>query len=615
MTRRALLFAVSLVVATAAVGVGTAVPDARLRISDVGTDPGTPVAGEPVTLSPTIESSAGSDEAVTVDTVTAEADGEVIGEQTDVGSLSPGDDLTVPVTTTFDDPGEYTVTFTVEGTDEDGDEVTVTVEETVTVSPVPDVRLTVDDVDVQPETPTAGAPVTVPVSVDSSGGSTQPVEVDRVSLLDGDETLVTADDLGSLSVGDGITVPLTTSFEQPGAKNLTVAFEGTNANDETVRARLPVTIPVERGAPAIDTRTRPAIEGVASPVTVFVGNPTEATLRNVAVTVDAAGIEPLIDRRVIPALQAGASTNLSFDVRPTSVGETLLETSVSYTTAAGTTASMEEIDRLSIDQLEEDVSVRVETVDAQPESTQPDLTSGVEGFLDTGQDQEQQEGEEGDLRVTVSNLGNAPITDVVVDPRAGSQSLGARPVAETVAPNAEASVTVSIERTPPAEIVFETTYGIGGAESTTEASFDPLPNRGRVAVTGVDVEADGDELEITGDIGNPGDGEVSGVVVSVADTEGVTPALGGQDFFVGAIEGNSFAPFELAARADENATALTLEVEYLVGGDPRTETLQVPMTDVSDSSGDDNPPVLLLLGFVVLFFIATGTTIIIATRS
>lgn len=615
MNRRALGLALLLAVAAATAGLGTAVPEAQLRVSDVGVDPATPVAGEPVTLTPTVESSVGSDQAATVDRVTARVDGRVIGEQTDLGALSPGDDVTVPVTTTFDEPGEYTVTFTVEGTDEDGDDVTVTRRETVVVSPVPDVRLTVTDTDVQPATPTAGAPVTVPVSVDSSGGSTQPLTVDRVSLVDGNETLATAGDLGALSVGDGITVPLTTTFDEPGVRNLTVVFEGTNDNGERVVARQPLTIPVEAGSPAVETRDVRAVEGVASAVEVVVANPTEATLRNIAVTVDGEGVEPIVDRRVVPTLASGATTNLSFDVRPDIAGETILRTNVSYTTAAGTEAALSDSAVLSAAPRESSVAVRVRTIEAQEQSNQPNLDAGVGGFLDTGDQGDEQEGQEGDLRVTVANVGNAPITNVVLRPRAANRSLGARPVTDRLAPNSEQSVTVSLERTPPAEVVFEASYTVAGNESSAQATFDPFPDRGRVTVTGVDVQDSGDELEITGDVGNPGQAEVSGVVVRVANTDNVTPALGGQDFFVGAIEGNSFAPFELAATADENATDLTLEVEYLVAGDPRTETLQVPVTDVSRSSGDGGPPALLFVGILLVFLLLVGTTIYLARRS
>lgn len=608
--------AILLAVAVAGVGFATAVPDAQLTVGDVDVDPETPVAGEPVTLSPTIESSAGSDEAVEITSVTATVDGEELDTKENVGTLSPGDDVTVPVTTTFEDPGQYTVTFTIEGEDEDGDGVTVTREETIVVSPVADVRLTIDDVEIQPETPTAGAPVTVPVSVASSGGSNQPVEADQVRLQDGSETLVAAEDLGALAVGDGITVPLTTTFENPGTKNLTVVFEGTNANDEQVSARLPVTIPVEPGAPAIETRGPPAVEGVTTNVEVFVANPTEAALRNVAVTVDGEGIDPIIDRRVVPALQAGTSANLSFDIRPAIAGETVLQTNVTYTTVAGTTAEVQETEPVTIVPREEAVSVRVDTVDPQPESNQPALdAAGVEGFLDTGGDQQEQEGSEGDLRVTVSNVGNAPLNDVVLHPQAAEESLGARPVTDRLPPNSEESVTVSIERTPPAEIVFEAAYTVAGERSNAQASFDPLPDRGRVAVTGVDVEADGDTFEITGDIGNPGEGEVSGVVVSVAETEHVTPALGGQDFFVGAIEGDSFAPFELTATVDENATTVPLEVEYLVAGDQRTETVEVPVESVSRNSESDGPSLLLIGGIVVLLVVLVAVTIGLARRT
>ena len=597
----------------AGAGVVSAVPNAQLTVSDVTVDPGEPVAGEPVTITPTITSSVGSDEPVTIDSVNATVDGEVIGEVTDEGTLSPGDAVSVPLTTTFDEPGVYAVNFTIVGTDDADERVTLTRQETVVVSPVPAVRLTVDDVAVDPATPTVDEPVTVPITVASSGGSTQPVEVDSVSLLDGDEEVAAATDLGALATGDSITVPLTTTFDSVGERTLTARLRGTNARDEPVTVTRPVTVVVEQGAPAVEMTTNESVAGVPAEVPVTVSNPTEATLRNIVVTLGGDGVEGEIDRRVVPALDPGEASALSFSVRPTGAGEALLEADLSYTTAAGTQANTSMTDTLPVDPLEETVSVRVTSADAEQESQNTDLGVGVEGILDGGNQQSESDSSEGDLRVTVSNLGNAPLRNVVLDPRAGNQSLGARPVADSLAPGSEESVVVSLERTPPTEVVFEATYDVAADSASAVATFDPAGTRGGVAVTGVDLETSGQRLEITGDIGNPGGSEVSGVVVSVDAAEGVTPAYPRRDFFVGAIDGDGFAPFELTATIDENATHVPVTVEYVVAGDERTETVDFPIEDGPDSDdGGGNSP--LLLGAVVAMLGSLLAAIVIFAR-
>lgn len=594
------------------VGTATAVPAVQLTVSDVSVDPDEPVAGEEFTITPTIQSSAGSDQAVTIDSVSVTVDGEQIDAVTDEGTLSPGDSVSVPFTTTFDEPGEYTVQFEISGTDEDGEQVTLTREETVTVSPVPDVRLTVDDPAIEPETPTAGAPVTVPITVDSSAGSSQPLTVDSVALLDGEQQLLETSRVGALAVGDSITVPLTTTFDSPGEKSLTTELRGRNAKNETVVVREPLSLVVEQGAPAIEMTNLSAVEETTSAVSATVSNPTEATLRNIVVTVDSDGASSAVDQRVIPSLDPGETAERQFRLRPGGAGETPLEANVSFTTAAGTEASVSMTEILAVDPLEEAVSVRVRTVSAEDETQQTDIAGGVEGILDA-QDQPETDTAEGDVRVTVSNLGNAPLRNVVLDPLAGEASLGARPVTNELAPGTEESVIVSLEGTPPTEVLFEASYDVGTDAARTTTAFEPERNQGSVSVTGVNLETSGEQAVITGDIGNPGVGDISGVVVLVDSAEGVTPAYPNRDFFVGEIEGDGFAPFELTATLTENATEIPLEVQYLVDGDERTETVELPVEEAPDED-DGGGPSVIVVGLVVVLLTALLSTVVLFAR-
>ncbi|WP_336328676.1 hypothetical protein [Halovenus sp. HT40] len=594
-------------------GTGGAVPNAQLTVSDVTVAPEEPTAGEPVTITPTVSSSAGSDEPVEITEVTATVDGDEISEKENVGTLSPGDSVGVPFTTTFDEPGTYTVTFEFTGVDEQDERVTITREETVVVSAVPAVRLTVDDVAIEPETPTAGAPVTVPITVASSGGSTQPVEVDAVELRDGNETLASAEGTGSLSAGESITVPLTTTFDRPGEKRLSARLRGSNANGEPVVVTRPVQFVVEPGAPTVEVNNRSAIQGTASGISVTVSNPTEVALRNIVATVDGGGLEGVVDRQVIPTLAAGAQANVEFTVRPETAGEALLRTNLSYTTAAGTSATREHSTVLSVPPLEEDVSVRVETDTEDQDQQNQDLGVGVDGILDGNNQQQEDNGRPGDVEVVVSNLGNAPIQNVVLDPRAGNQSLGARPVADELAPGSEQSVTVSLARTPAAEVVFDTSYDIGVNSSTATATFDPAGSRGAVSVTSVDIESGDGEVEITGDIGNPGGSPVSGVVVAVESGTGVQPVYPNRDFFVGEVDENAFAPFELTAAVEENASSIPLEVTYLVDGDRRTRQVELPIEEPVTDQPNNNPPAILV-GGVVLALLMLFSVIVIFIR-
>jgi hypothetical protein len=567
-----------------------------------------------VTITPTVSSSVGSDEPVEITEVTATVGGEEIGEKENVGTLSPGDGVSVPFTTSFDEPGTYTVTFEFTGVDDQNEQVTVTREETIVVSAVPAVRLTVEDVAIEPATPTAGAPVTVPVTVASSAGSTQPVDVDEVELRDGSETLVSATDTGALSAGGSITVPLTTTFDRPGEKQLTARLRGTNVDGDPVVVTQPVQFVVEPGAPAIEINNRSAVEQTASTISVTVSNPTESTLRNIVATADGGGLDTVVDRQVVPTLAAGAQADVEFTVRPETAGEALLRTNLSYTTAAGTPATLSRSAVLSVAPLETDVSVRVETSSDEQSQQGQNLGVGVEGILDANAQQQEQSDQSGDVEVVVSNLGNTPIRNVVLDPRAGNQSLGPRPVTGTLAPGSEESVTVSLARTPATTVVFETRYDVGANTSSATATFDPVGSRGAVSVTGVNIDSGDGEVEITGDIGNPGGSPVSGVVVSVESGEGVDPIYPNRDFFVGEVDENAFAPFELTAEVDENATEIPLEVTYLVAGDRRTEQVTLPIEEPVTEDSNNNPPVVLVAGVVLALLILLSVIVILTRR-
>jgi hypothetical protein len=578
-----LLISVALVVPFAAGGV----PDVLLTVDDVSVDPDSPVPGDPVRISPTIDSSVGSDGPVSVDAVRLTVEGETVRTAENVGALAPGDDVDVPFTTRFDEHGVYEFTVHVEGTDDDGNTVTVTHRDTLTVVAVADVRLTVDDVDVEPATPTAGAPVTLPVTVASSVGSNRPVTVDSLALIEDGETVVEATDLGSLAPGDAVTVPLTPTFDRAGVRDLTVRFTGTNPNGEEVGFTRPVTVVVEEGAPVITPVTDTAVRNVTAPVSVRVANPTEAVLRNVSLSAGGESVTQTGESPAIPVLQPGETVNRSLRVRPETTGNTGMTIAVNYTTAAGTTASFTREAGLAVEPVDESVALRATTIEEQQDDSGTDLGVDVPGVLQEGQDETA--ASEGDIRVTVSNVGNAPVTNVVLDPVAGGQSLGQRPVTDRLPQGREASVVVSLERAPPSAVEFRAQYDVAGKRSTTATGFETVPERGAVTITGVDIEENGETVEISGDVGNPGSQRVSGVIVAVGQTDSVSPAYPGRDFFVGAVEGDAFAPFELRATLEENASAVPIEVTYIVAGDERSETVRLPVSDFSRETSRRGP--------------------------
>lgn len=484
--------------------------------------------------------------------------------------------------------------------------VTLAVLAVPAVADVPDARITVDDVTVAPDTPTADAPVTVSVTVANSGGSADPVTVDSIAVVNDGDVLVEATDSGALSPGDDVEVPLTTRFDTPGEHTLTVRIEATDDDDNTVTVTRPVTVVVEQGAPAVEITPEPAVNGTVSEVPATVSNPTEATLRNIVLTVDGQFVEGITDRRVVAALDPGEEANVTFRIRPEASGNIRLDTAVSYVTAAGTAESVDRNRVLEVDPLDTGVSIRVSTaVEDEQEGNQDSLGVDVPGVInDASGDAENEQEDSGDVRITVANVGNAAVTDVVLEPTADNATLAAQPVTDLLGPGEEATVPVTLGRTPVTAYTFEAAYTVAGSRERVSTGLDLGPDLGSVTVTGVDIAVDDETALITGNVGNPGKGAISGIVVSVGEAEEVRPSYPNRDFFVGEVDGDAFAPFEVTATVGENATHVPLEVQYLVGGDVRTDTVRLPVEDVDRETDDSGLSISQISGVagIALFF-------------
>jgi len=107
------------------VGAAGAVPDARVAVTDATVTPATPTAGAPVTVEATIRLSGASASAADLDRVAVrDPNGTVLGAATGLGTLSPGETLSVPVTLVVDEPGGYDLS--VVATVSDADDETAT---------------------------------------------------------------------------------------------------------------------------------------------------------------------------------------------------------------------------------------------------------------------------------------------------------------------------------------------------------------------------------------------------------------------------------------------------------------------------------------------------------
>jgi hypothetical protein len=456
---------------------------------------------------------------------------------------------------------------------------------------VPDARLTVSDVTVSPDSPVVGETITVSATVQNSAGSDSPAEIRRVELRDANgDRLTRANNLGSLSGGDSLTVPLTVNFSDPGTRDLQLRVVAEDGDGDEVTLTRPVPVAVETaspqaeltvGDPAVDSPTRVAVE---------LSNPAATAVRNLEVTfADSLG-EPTVERRVVPQLDAGETTVVNLTTVPAESGTQRLAVNVSFTGASGTEQVRTVGRTVDVAPYRDDLGIAVSRV--QPEEQDAGVDGGAGGLAGllggaaggAGGGQLTQGGSEeadptGRVAVEVTNFGTVVTDDVVVTPVAGNGTLPRVALDGRLAPGESGTVEVDLSEVRDRTAVeFRVDYRAGVRDSRTTATYDWRPAVADLTVTDLDVTVGDDgEVRITGNAANVGGGEATGVVVSVVPSEGVSPTYPQRDYFAGTVSGSDFAPFDLTADVADGVESLTIRLSYRTDGVPVTREVGVPV--------------------------------------
>ncbi|MES3516340.1 MAG: hypothetical protein PPP58_01630 [Natronomonas sp.] len=452
------------------------------------------------------------------------------------------------------------------------------------VSAVPDARLSVADVSVGPDRPTTGEPTTVSATVALSAGSNSPAEIDAIRLQDGTDTLAEAEDVGSISPGDTVSVDLVAAFDEAGRHDLTIKVDGTDDAGVSTSAERPVTVVVEDSPPTIDVDGT-LVAGVESTLSVNLSNPAVDPIRNV----DVAVLEgtSLGDSDTEAVIDPGDSANFEVATRPDSVGPTDARIRVAYTTATGdrqTTVTSTEFDA---EPLDDDLGVEIRPIqpeeDADDDAAIDDLIGGVGDAGEGLEAQDDATNAPTGIEVVVTNFGNVPVSDAVVEPSAAESVprafLGGIEPGETVA------APIDLAAVAPGTVEIDVSYRIDDEhDGTASVVYDHRPATAAVDLTGVDVERTDGDIRITGNAANVGEAPVTGVVVGVGDAENVTGAYPQRDYFVGTVDGSEFAPFELTASVSGAADAIPVEIRYRVAGADRVEVVELPIESTDEDT-------------------------------
>ncbi|MDS0293221.1 NEW3 domain-containing protein [Halogeometricum luteum] len=436
---------------------------------------------------------------------------------------------------------------------------------------------------VSPEQPAPGEQFTVRTTIQNSQQSGGGFEITDVYVRQRGSTddVARVEDIGTLPPGSDVTVPLTASFDSPGTRELRVYVVGRNPSDEVVRLQYPVVVTVREGGPQVGISAEDAVVGTEGTVQVTAANGEDAAVRNVRVSLSGdAGIRD--DTRVLATLPANRSQTFNFSVTPRS-RTTRLEARVQYTTTSGSARTVTESVTLEADPLRESVQ----------------LDASVVG-----------DGADPDVAVDVSNLGNAPLEDAVVELARDGSVLFRRPVAD-VAPDETRTARVNVSNVESGPMDVRVRYETGGrtGEATTRLNYSANP--GRIELTGLDYETEEGRLHVSGTASNVGLGDVDSVVVRVVRTENVTPARPNPEYFVGSIPASDFSSFDLYAEVDPGTETVPIEVTYLANGAERTTRTELDVSDLNAQSPEEDdggglPMIPLVALAVVALLVIVG---------
>ena len=527
---------------------------ANVSVSSVNVTPQQPVPGDDITIEPTVENLQSSSAGFAVDRIVLEEnkddDPEEFARVENLGVIGAGSSRTVPLTTSFDETGTYDLRVRVVGQDtstgrfsELSYPVFISVEDRAP-------QLAVEANDSAVGVRAAGS-MTVANSLDSPIENVEvTVSGEDVRITDGREVLATLDS------GASQTVAFNYRADSPGEHRLRAELDYTTTGGTSGTVTESVVVQTEDVHPQIDVDTNDSIAGVDANGTVTVANGLGAAVTNAELTVEGDGVRIRNDREVFTRIDSGASSTTSFDFRPTAAGDHELTATLRYTTNGGTTRTTTETVTVAADPLRDRVGLDVST-------------------RGSGTDQS--------VTVDVLNQGNAPLTNVSVR----GTSTGAtvqRALVSRVAPGDSRTVRLNATLSrDSAAVDIEATYEIAQRTGSTTASTALTQSPGRIGLTGVEVVPEGGQLRISGTASNLGSTDAESVLVSVVETERVTPASPNPEIFIGPVPASDFAAFDVYATTEGNVSTVPLRVSYLVDGERRNQTVEVDTASASRS--------------------------------
>ncbi|CDK40332.1 uncharacterized protein BN903_18 [Halorubrum sp. AJ67] len=185
--------------------------------------------------------------------------------------------------------------------------------------------------------------------------------------------------------------------------------------------------------------------------------------------------------------------------------------------------------------------------------------------------------------VTFTNYGNVKLSDVEIA-AATDDEVRDRRNALDVGPAEADSVTFETDNYETDTVTFTVAYTARGERyETTRTVTLNRQVTGEIRLTGLEVTETGAATSIEGEAANIGGTDVESVLVSIPDTDGISPVGGSGEYFVGSVDASEFATFELTANVESDT--VPIEIAYIVDNNRVTTTQTIDVSSITTTTG------------------------------
>lgn len=429
-------------------------------------------------------------------------------------------------------------------------------------------QVVVQSATVEPTTPRVGEDVTITTTIRNFESSSAAADITQVTLRSGTRIVQSIDDPGTLGPGGTIELPFTTTFDTAGRKRLTVWVYGRSENGGVFNVKYPVTTTVQkRGKDVQLSLSSPDERSTETQVNVTMANGADANVSNLELSLSGSNATVEDARRVNAALGSGSERVLTYDVTFASPGRQSLTATLDYRDGDGDAQSVSTSRTFAVASANVDAELDAEVV---------------------------RENDTARIDASVTNFGNIPLEDVRIRAEADGETV-ARTLVSDVPTETTRTVSISEANLPAGPVRLHASYEAVGerSESTTTVDFAPTTH-GNITLTGIEVVPSGSSIRLVGSASNTGETDVTGAVVAVVGTDGVTPVAPAKDYFVGNVPAGEFTSFELTARLAGNRTdTVPVRITYISDGEQHRRVVDVSITGGSAApvapAGGDGP--------------------------